>query len=198
MEEELNGETQIQNSTTVETVDVNLEEMFGQPGAESVMLPVEEVEPKEKKSNLFSKPKEIDTTFIDKTDTTSDNKSLETTKEVEEALLELDDMISDVEQIESKPGRRKTDKSALQELASKMIEEGTLFGFDDDKDLEDYSTQDFRDLFEANFQEKENKIRQDTPKEFFNSLPQELQVAAKYVADGGQDLKGLFRTLSYV
>ena len=198
MEEELNGETQMQDSTTVETIDVNLEEMFGQPGAESVMLPVEEVEPEEKKSNLFSKPKEIDTTFIDKTDTTSDNKPLETAKEVEEALLELDDMISDVEQIESKPGRRKTDKSALQELASKMIEEGTLFGFDDDKDLEDYSTQDFRDLFEANFQEKENKIRQDTPKEFFNSLPQELQVAAKYVADGGQDLKGLFRTLSYV
>jgi hypothetical protein len=198
MEKQLNLETQMQNSTTVETVDVNLEEMFGQPGAESVMLPLEEVEPEEKKSNLFSKPKEIDTTFIDKTDTTSDNKPLETAKEVEEALLELDDMISDVEQIESKPGRRKTDKSALQELASKMIEEGTLFGFDDDKDLEDYSTQDFRDLFEANFQEKENKIRQDTPKEFFNSLPQELQVAAKYVADGGQDLKGLFRTLSYV
>tara|TARA_R110001632_G_scaffold813_2_gene3006 strand:- start:592 stop:1854 length:1263 start_codon:yes stop_codon:yes gene_type:complete len=198
MEEELNGETQMQDSTTVETIDVNLEEMFGQPGAESVMLPVEEVEPEEKKSNLFSKPKEIDTTFIDKTDTTSDNSPLETAKEVEEALLELDDMISDVEQTESKPGRRKTDKSALQELASKMIEEGTLFGFDDDKDLEEYSTKDFRDLFEANFQEKEDKIRQDTPKEFFNSLPQELQVAAKYVADGGQDLKGLFRTLSHV
>ena len=183
MEEELNGETQMQDSTTVETIDVNLEEMFGQPGAESVMLPVEEVEPEEKKSNLFSKPEEIDTTFIDKTDTTSDNSPLETAKEVEEALLELDDMISDVEQTESKPGRRKTDKSALQELASKMIEEGTLFGFDDDKDLEEYSTKDFRDLFEANFQEKEDKIRQDTPKEFFNSLPQELQ---------------LFRTLSHV
>ena len=79
-----------------------------------------------------------------------------------------------------------------------MIEEGTLFGFDDDKDLEDYTTKDFRELFEANFQEREAKIRQDTPKEFFQSLPSELQVAAKYVADGGQDLKGLFRTLSHV
>ena len=29
-------------------------------------------------------------------------------------------------------------------------------------------------------------------------MPRELQYAAKYVADGGQDLKGLFRHLSYV
>ena len=62
----------------------------------------------------------------------------------------------------------------------------------------DTTTKDFRELFEANFQEREAKIRQDTPKEFFNSLPSELQVAAKYVADGGDDLKGLFRTLSHV
>jgi len=31
-----------------------------------------------------------------------------------------------------------------------------------------------------------------------SDLPQELQVAARYVADGGQDLKGLFSTLAYV
>jgi len=79
-----------------------------------------------------------------------------------------------------------------------MIEEGTLFAFDDDKPLEEYTTKDFRELFEANFQERENKIRQDTPREFFNALPEELQYAAKYVADGGQDLKGLFRTLAQV
>jgi hypothetical protein len=79
-----------------------------------------------------------------------------------------------------------------------MIEEGALVPFDDDKDLEEYTTKDFRELFEANFQERENKIRENTPKEFFNALPEELQIAAKYVADGGQDLKGLFRTLAYV
>ena len=74
MAEELNEETQIQDSTTVEEVNVNLDEIFGQPGAESVMLPAEEVEPEseEKKSNLFSKPEELDTTFIDKTETTTD------------------------------------------------------------------------------------------------------------------------------
>ena len=205
MQEELNEETQVKDSTTVEEVNIDIDEMFGQPGAESVMLPAEEVEPEEKKSNLFSKPKEVDTTFLDKTETTTDTENLSAQEKidstpdsvVEEALSELDDAITAEETGETK-GRRKTDKSGLHDLASKMIEEGTLFGFDDGKDLEDYSTKDFRELFEANFQEKESKIRQDTPKEFFNSLPQELQVAAKYVADGGTDMKGLFRTLSHV
>jgi hypothetical protein len=207
MAEELNEETQVQDSTTVEEVDLNLEEMFGQPGAESVMLPADEVEPEEKKSNLFSKQEELDTTFIDKTETTTEPKEELTSQEkidttpdsvVKEALSELDDAITAEETGETKLGKRKTDKSGLHDLASKMIEEGTLFGFDDGKDLEDYSTKDFRELFEANFKDKEAKIRQDTPKEFFQSLPQELQVAAKYVADGGTDMKGLFRTLSHV
>ena len=191
MAEELNEETQVQDSTTVEEVDVNLEEMFGQPGAESVMLPADEVEPEEKKSNFFSKPEETDITFIDKTETTTENnltaqEKIDSTPDsvVDEALAELDDAITEQESGDSKSGRRKTDKNSLQELAAKMIEEGTLFGFDDGKDLEDYNTKDFRELFEANFQERESKIRRDTPKEFFNSLPDELKVAAKYVADG--------------
>ena len=207
MAEEKNEETQVQDSTTVETVDVNLDEIFGQPGAESVMLPADEVEPEpqEKKSNLFTKPEELDTTFIDKTETTTEKVETEKpvtpeqTKEmVDEALSELDDAITEEETGEARTGRRKTDKSGLVDLANKMIEEGTLFGFDDDKPIEEYTTKDFRELFEANFSEREAKIRQDTPKEFFNSLPQELQVAAKYVADGGTDMKGLFRTLSHV
>jgi len=205
MAEEKNEETQVQDSTTVEQVDVNIDEIFSNLGADNIMVPEEEEKPA---GNVLKAEEEFDTTFIDKTEekvetVTEEPVATESTPEqdkalVDEALSELDDMISDAEETESKPGRRKTDKSGLAELASKMIEEGTLFGFDDDKALEDYTTKDFRELFEANFQEREAKIRQDTPKEFFNSLPEELQVAAKYVADGGTDLKGLFRTLSHV
>ena len=200
MEDNLNEETQMQDSTTVEELDVNLDEIFGNVGAENVMLPNDSETEEEKKSNLFSKPEEVDTTFIDKTESKTAQEKIDSTPDsvVEEALSELDEAITAEETDDGKPGKRKSDKNALVELANKMIEEGTLFGFDDDKDLEDYSTKDFRELFEANFQDKESKIREDTPKEFFNSLPEELQVAAKYVADGGTDLKGLFRTLSHV
>lgn len=200
MADNLNEETQMQDSTTVEELDVNLDEIFGNVGAQNVMLPNDSETEEEKKSNLFSKPEEVDTTFIDKTESKTAQEKIDSTPDsvVEEALSELDEAITAEETDDGKPGKRKSDKNALVELANKMIEEGTLFGFDDDKDLEDYSTKDFRELFEANFQDKESKIREDTPKEFFNSLPEELQVAAKYVADGGTDLKGLFRTLSHV
>jgi preprotein translocase subunit Sec63 len=36
----------VQDSTKVEQVDVNIDEMFGMPGAENVMLPADEEETK--------------------------------------------------------------------------------------------------------------------------------------------------------
>lgn len=192
-------EAQVLDTTTVGQVDVNIDELFGMPGAESVMLPTDDSDDN-KQTSVFSKPKDVDTTFLDKTTKSDDSdKPAEaiTAKEVDDAIAQLDDMISQEEETGNK-GRPKVDKSGLSELAQKMIEEGTLIPFDDDKPLEEYTTKDFRELFEANFQERENKIRQDTPREFFEALPQELQAAAKYVADGGQDLKGLFRTLAQI
>ena len=196
METNLN---EIQETTTVAQVDVNIDELFGMPGAESVMLPEDE-DSKESKNSVFSKPKDVDTAFLDNTtikDTISDDKIVATVEEVDEAIAELDNLISQEEDAGTK-GRPKVDKSGLAELATKMIEEGSLVPFDDDKPLEEYTTKDFRELFEANFQERENKIKESVPKEFFNALPEELQYAAKYVADGGTDLKGLFRTLAQV
>jgi hypothetical protein len=184
-----NGSTS--DTTTVGQVDVNLDEIFGTPGADSIMLPGGEEEDKPK--TVFSNDSTVDLSFIEKTGTTTPEEK----KEVEEAIAELDIRIAQEEESGTK-GRPKVDKSGLADLAAKMIEEGTLIPFDDEKSLDEYTAKDFRELFEANFQERENKIREKTPKEFFNALPEELQIAAKYVADGGQDLKGLFRTLAQV
>jgi uncharacterized protein YjgD (DUF1641 family) len=187
---------QVLDTTTVSQTDINIDEIFGNPGADNIMLP--EDKDSEKPKSLFSK-EDVDTTFLDNSKATPEEKqeAKEKKAEVEETIAELDGLISQEEDAGNK-GRPKVDKSGLAELATKMIEEGTLIPFDDDKPLEEYTTKDFRELFEANFQERENKVREDTPKEFFNALPEELQIAAKYVADGGQDLKGLFRTLAHV
>jgi hypothetical protein len=188
---------QVLDTTTVGQVDVNIDELFGMPGADSVMLPDDGTK-EEKPKSMFSK-ENIDTSFLDNTVRTPEEKAeaAEKKADVEETIAELDGLITQEEDAGNK-GRPKVDKSGLAELATKMIEEGTLIPFDDDKPLEEYTTKDFRELFEANFQERENAIRENTPKEFFQALPEELQIAAKYVADGGQDLKGLFRTLAQV
>jgi len=183
-------------STIVSQVEVDLDQIFGTPGAENVMLPAEEKEEEEEKKSVFTR-ETVDTTFLDKPTETKPVETKITPEEVEDAIAELDSKISQEEEAGNK-GRPKVDKSGLADLALKMIEEGTLIPFDDDKPLEEYTTKDFRELFEANFQERENKVRENTPREFFQALPEELQIAAKYVADGGTDLKGLFRTLAHV
>jgi hypothetical protein len=183
---------QVKDSTTVEQIDVNIDEIFGMPGAESIMLPEEE-----KPKSMFSKESKLDTSFFDnKIDSEKNNQEVKP-EEIESTINELNELIIQEEDAGNK-GRPKVDKSGLYELAQKMIEDGALVPFDDDKDLEEYTTKDFRELFEANFQEREAQVRENVPKEFFQALPQELQIAAKYVADGGTDLKGLFRTLAYV
>jgi hypothetical protein len=193
MIDDKNG-AQLLESTKVDQVDVNLDEIFGMPGAENVMLPEAEDKPK----TVLSNERTPDLSFIDKpTDGKTYAEKAEEKKEVDETIAELDGLITQEEDAGNK-GRPKLDKSGLYDLATKMIEEGALVPFDDEKSLEEYTTKDFRELFEANFQERENKVRENTPREFFNALPEELQIAAKYVADGGQDLKGLFRTLAHV
>lgn len=205
MDKEKDDAPEIQESTKVEQADIDIDALFGQPGADSVMVPsTDEPEP-EKKPNMFSK-ETVDTGFIDKpaaTTTTETPASTEESQEqppapgAEDDLQELDKLIND-EEDKGNTGRPKLDKNGLVDLTSKMIEEGTLIPFDDDKDISEYSVKDFRELFEANFQEREAKLKESLPGEFFQSLPEELQIAAKYVADGGTDLKGLFRTLSQV
>jgi hypothetical protein len=186
------------NATTVSEVDVNLDEIFGMPGAESIMLPDSEKKEEEKTKTVFTNTGNVDLSFIDKPEDGKTPTTPEQKLEVEETIAELDQLITQEEEAGTKGGRPKVDKSGLADLAAKMIEEGTLMPFDDDKPLEEYTAKDFRELFEANFQEREAKVRSSVPKEFFNALPEELQIAAKYVADGGQDLKGLFRTLAHV
>lgn len=186
-----------QETTTVEQVDIDLDNILGTPGADSIMLP------EDKKPSVFSKGN-IDTAFLDKPDESNDSTSTEKLGAFEDVLKDVnpDDasLGSETDEDEPKkaPGRAKIAKDGTVELVKKLIDAGKIVPFDDDKPIEEYSLNDFEELLEANFEERENTIRQSTPAEFFESLPEELQVAAKYVADGGQDLKGLFKVLSHV
>lgn len=172
--------------TEVKEVDVNIDELFGAtPGADSILLPGVEEKP-----SIFSN-KKTDLKFLDEEPSSSEATSQD---EVSQILEET------MSQLEAEPtkGRSKVDKSGLVDTFSKLIEEGLIMPFDDDKSLDEYSIKDWKELIQANFEERESKIKQDTPREFFQALPQELQFAAKYVSDGGQDLKGLFRALAQV
>jgi hypothetical protein len=194
---ENNQQSSVSN-VSIESID----DFLPMPGAESIVTADEE----DDKLTIFSKPRQTDMSFLEKEEDDSDENSDEdsdkkktTSADTNSAFAELDaDLEGDDsdDSSDKKPGRRKIDKSGMVETFSKLIEEGLIVPFEDDKLLEDYSVKDWKDLIQANFDEKEKAIREQTPKEFFESLPQELQYAAEYVAKGGTDMKGLFRALS--
>jgi hypothetical protein len=189
--------------TVVQQVDFDIDSLFdGAPNADSVLTsaPTTPKKDEEKKPNIFSK-NSVDLGFLDpgaendqEDSTDKEEKEKVVTKDDLDALLDLPDN----EDKTKTTGRPRTDKSGLVDTMSKLIDEGLIIPFDDEKSMEEYSLKDWKELLEANFQEREKAVRQETPRQFFESLPEELQYAAKYVADGGQDLKGLFKALAEV
>jgi hypothetical protein len=129
-------------------------------------------------------------------------KSKDKEESAEDLFKEFDkeDEEEDYEDEESKTSSKSRvgKNSAPSEIFNKLIEDEILFGFDDDKPMEDYSLKDWKELIELNIAEREAAVRRETPKQFFDSLPDELKYAAKYVSEGGTDMKGLFKALSYV
>ena len=209
------------NQTTVQTsvqqVDLDLDSWLGAPGADSIVTPVSETKPK---PNFFSQAK-TDISFLDKDDDVAVEEkdkdvktdiedgvsrgTSDTVENVEDLFKELDEPVDDVTG-KNKGGRPKTEKSGLVDFFKKRIESKEMFAFDDydesKQSIDDYlgslSEKDIDELWQANLDNMKQEVAAKTPAEFFESLPDELQYAAKYVADGGQDLKGLFQALAQV
>ena len=196
----------------VEQVDINLDEIFNAAPSGADMIQDDKAQPK----NIFSGlTKKADMSFADPDATDVDDISAkveekeETTEEVEvaEAKTEVKEDAGDIldsldngeePETKEKETRGRKSISGISDVFSKLIKEDKIVPFDDDKALDEYTSKDWEELIQANLDEKANEVRRETPKQFFQSLPQELQIAAKYVADGGKDLKGMFATLSQV
>jgi hypothetical protein len=201
-------DTQTNVQTSVQEVDVDLDSLFaGAPGADSIVTPTT---PTESKPNIFSQKAE-DLKFLDDDGSEEDDDVSRGTDDNLKPISkeETDDLLNELDETEEKgksPGRPKTEKSGLVEFLKKRIESKEMFAFDDydesKQSLDDYLSglgeKDIEELWQANVDNLKQEVASSTPKEFFESLPDELQYAAKYVMDGGQDLKGLFQALAQV
>ena len=209
-------ENQASVQTTVQTVDLDIDSWLGAPGAESIVTPAAD-DKKDKPSVLSTNP--VDLKFLnpdaedDDTEDDDNNGDEQNPASKEPVSREtIDEIVKDVDEEDAeddtkkKGGRPKTEKSGLVEFLKKRIESKEMFAFDDfdeskqtlDEYLSGLAEKDIEELWQANLDNLKNEVAAETPKEFFESLPEELQFAAKYVADGGQDLKGLFRALAQV
>jgi len=197
------------NEPTTGIVDLDIDSWLSAPGADSIITPAS-TEPA--KPSMFSQDK-TDLSFIDKKDDEPSDEPIDGDGKKDEPI-KVDDLFNelgeepadDEDQKPNKGGRPKTEKSGLVDFFKKRIESKEMFAFDDfdesKQTLDDYlgtlGEKDYEELWQANIDNLKNEVASNTPQEFFESLPEELQVAAKYVADGGQDLKGLFQALAQV
>lgn len=199
-------------NTNIQEIEFdNLEDLLG-VGSESIMVPNSSTTVDDnKKPGIFSQTT-TDTTFLDKpivndpapavattVDTTASDAPAATTPTEDNLSLEsLNDLLeSSIEESQKNPGGRPTlTKDVMIETANKLIEKGLLFPFDDGKKLEDYSQADWEELLEANFNEREDRLLEEVPATFYQSLPDELKRAYEYVANGGTDLKNMFKALA--
>jgi hypothetical protein len=193
--------------TSVQQVDLDIDNLFaGAPGADSIVTPTDA--PTEIKANIFSK-KNQDLSFLDDDDKTfnsTTNSAPEPSAEAKQELKDIldEDVVGEDFEEPKKIGRPKTEKSGLVEFLKKRIESNEMFAFDDydekKQSLDEYlgglGEKDIEELWQANISNLKQEVAAQTPAQFFESLPEELQYAAKYVADGGQDLKGLFQALA--
>lgn len=197
--------TETTNTTSVKEVEMDLGDLnsfLAIPGAESVLIP------SDPKDTVFTQ-KTVDTKFLDNPPEDDEKDKVDETGKIipltaAASTTTLDSIVNtteedlDLDDDKKGAGRSKIDKSGLVELAKKLIEDGVIFGFEDDKPLDKYTQADFEELLKTNFTEKERKVKETIPMEFFDSLSPELQYIAKYEADGGKDMKGMFRALAEV
>ena len=193
-----------ENKSQVEDITIdNIDDFLPMPGADSVVTSDEDGD----KPNLFSpnsKPVNLD--FLDKEKDTEDKDDADAALDELDTTLKIGDDLDEDDEPKKKGGRSKTDKSGLVSFLKKRIENNEMFAFDDydesKQSLDDYlgnlSEKDVEELWTANVDNLKQEVAAKTPKEFFESLPDELKYAAEYVSKGGQDLKGLFRALAHV
>lgn len=207
-------------TTTTQEVEIDIDTWLGAPGSENITLP-DNKEPQPK--NIFAPSDNLNFDYLDNKEDKRDVviqdeelnedgsvKTPKITQKVDDIIKELDveeDDVTETEKEKTKSaGRPKTEKSGLIEFLKKRIEEKEMVTFDDfdeengnlDEYLASMSETDVEELWKANMDSIKTKVAIETPKEFFESLPEELQYAAKYVQDGGTDIKSLFRALAHV
>jgi len=198
--------SETKETTNVSKVDINLDEILG-TGTDTVMLADEtqatdNTEAKESKKNLFS-PISQDMTFLDldkEEDKVSNNTPTSEEAEAEEPKVTKEDvqetLAQPTDEVVEEPKNKGGRPTGIVSTTKSLIDKGLLLPFDDGKKIEEYTTEDFEELIVANMEQVQNNVQSSLPQEFFGNMPEEMQQAYNYIANGGTDLKALFGALA--
>lgn len=160
-----------------------LDDLLNLGGVENVIIP-----PETKKTAFSRTTSDVDINMKDPDKETPDIQNTEN-------QVNLNEVLNLGEEPEEIP--EKKEKSIVFDALTDLVKDDTILLFEDNKELKDYSKKELVELFKANLERVREESDAKAPAELFDSLPAELQYAVKYIADGGNDIKGLLKHLSH-
>lgn len=181
------------STTNVLETDMDIDELLDIPGADSVMIANEG----DDKKNVFSSMNP-NTDFLDKkppVDPPAEPNNPPATPSAEPNPNDILDL-----EKQSIATKNTTTLGAVN-VAKKLIEKGIIFPFEgDEKPIEEYEESELEELFELNLkhqlESQAEELTKTLPEQMFQNMPTEMQQAYQYIANGGTDIKGMFRALS--
>jgi len=187
------------DTTTVHQAELSIDEILGTPSGANIIVPDQEDKP----ATMFSRPAKADISFLDKQEEQTEDKSDESKDSkttTEDATTQLNDLVAEKPEDKEDSSSKKAAgrPTNLVELGTRLIEKGILVPFEGEEDVSKYTLKDWEELFESNESAKKPKLKEEVSVEFYEGLPEEFQYAAHYFANGGKDLKGLFKSLAAV
>lgn len=198
-------------TTEIDLSDAMINDILGTPGVSTESIMTTNDAKEEEKPAFFSRndvvSKVLDSAN-DSKDGSLETKSTEgeketpteTNRELVNQVLgtaeEEQENINTITETKKAVSSGKMNKGTMVNVIKKMVDDGKLFEFEGDTPIEDYTVEDLEQLLEANLQAKEQATANNVSNQFWTSLPEELQVVGKYLADGGTDLKSMFRVLA--
>lgn len=182
-----------EEKTTIEKVSTaELADLLSMGGADNVMV-------EETQDTILSRTKEPELFFgkekKNEVVETDEEKKIrlakENTKEnIESALTLEEEKLDDLEENE------KSDKNQLLSALEELVKDEKFLLFEGDKPLNKYSKKELVEVFQANEKRIREEEQEKAPAELFDALPEKLQYAISYMANGGTDLDGLLKHLS--
>ena len=180
------------NETTtisqIELDDATINDILGTPGVSSDSIMTATNTDSEK--NKFFSNQDVVAQVLDQAPSPKEDKEVDVKAEAAANKESVNDILgvdvnNDGEDSNTDAKKSvKMNKGTMINVIKKMVDKGKLFEFEGDTALEDYTVEDLEQLLDANLKAKEESVVGAVENDFWQSLPQELQYAGKYLSDG--------------
>lgn len=152
----------------------------------------------EDNSNIFKRDSEnSDLVMGVKKETPIKSDKIEKVEDDEPEEIEKEiTLAGEVEEESEEDKNKEKSKNRTFIALEKLVKSGNILLFEGDKSLEDYTEKEQGELIQANLDRVREEAEESAPAEFFDSIPDSLKFVAKYHADGGKDLKSIYKYLA--